>query len=521
MKYIDSVTPKNITNPEPQDLGTEKISNYHTETNPLFQKPKSTETGGAEKHSIPDISIHKTDTKQNINLFSLTHKTKKIKNKKIWFLKFSVSIIVVLILLLGSLAALKALNISDKIFVGQKYSFFQKIKMAFVGAFGGGEILIGENLGQVNVLLLGIGGEGHEGPYLTDTIMLAQIKPDSGDVSLTSIPRDLLAALPNNLGRRKINAAFAEGYNRRKDYAEAGKWARETAEKITGMKIPYFAVIDFSGFEKAINKIGGLNIYVENSFSDNMFPNEKLGYLPTQTFNTGWEQMDGQRALIFARSRHGNNNEGSDFARSQRQEKIISAFKTKLLGLNLITDIGKINNLLNNFADHFHTNINPGELFRLYGIIRDKSNQKILSLSLDEETGIICPKILEENGAWVLDLCEGKNEKDLWNFFKDSPNLSKIKNEKAVVWLGTSTNDAKFFQKIFKELRSAGFTVWEVGFGGKEPVNQNLIYQVNQKPYTLEFIKQKTNALEVNLPPPGIKIDPNKVDIIIILGKNN
>lgn len=521
MKNLDSVSPK--------PHFTDELPKHLPKTNPdqsrpdYFQPEQEIERKPSQTYKPePQITTKKTD--HAVSLFTPSSKpteNKYAKKKKHRLLKFTLGLILIIILALGILVAFKALNISDKIFVGQKYSFFQKLKMAFVGAFGGGEILIGEDLGQVNILLLGIGGEGHDGPYLSDTMMIAQIKPDTGEVSLTSIPRDLLVTLPKNYGQRKINAAFAEGYNLHKDYNEAGTWARETTEKVTGLKIPYFAVIDFSGFEKAVDLVGGLDIYVENTFSDSLYPNEKLGYLPTQTFTQGWEKMNSKRALIFARSRHGNNGEGSDFARSQRQAKIISSFKTKLLQLNIITDLEKINNLLNNFSERFHTNINPGELFRLYGIIRDRSNQKILSLSLDEETGIICPKILEDNGAWVLTLCEGKTDKNLQNFFQNSIELAKIKSENAVVWLGTSTDDKTTFQKTFKALRAAGFTVWEVGYGGKLPVTQNLIYQVNQKPFSAELIKKQTTAIEVNLPPPGIKIDSDKVDIIVILGEND
>jgi polyisoprenyl-teichoic acid--peptidoglycan teichoic acid transferase len=520
MKNLDSVTPKPYFEPHFQDNNRLKVPLPHP---PMDSAAEMHAEIKAIKKSEQVYKQKKPEPKQDVSFFSVSNKalgSAKPKSRKLRLLKFVLSAIIGIILILGGMVALKASNISDKIFVGQKYSFFQKLKMAFVGAFGGGEILIGENLGQINILLLGIGGEGHEGPYLTDTMMVAQIRPASGEISLTSIPRDLLATLPENYGQRKINAAFAEGFNLHKNYNEAGKWALETVQKTIGLKIPYFAVVDFSGFEKAVDMVGGLDIYVENSFNDSMYPNENLGYLPTQTFTKGWEKMNGRRALIFARSRHGTNNEGSDFARSQRQEKIISSLKTKILQLNLITDSGKINSLLNTFSDRFHTNVSPGELFRLYGIVRDRSNQKILSLSLDEETGIICPKILEDSGAWVLTICEGKTDMDIWNFFKNSFELAKLKEEKAVVWLGTSTDDKTAFQKAFKDLRSAGFTVWEVGFGGKEPVSQNLIYQVNKKPYSAELIKKEVNAMEVNLPPPGIKIDPDKVDIIVILGEN-
>ena len=434
-----------------------------------------------------------------------------------WLLKLILGLIGLAVIILTTAVAWRAANLSDKIFVGTKTSFFQKIKEIIRGS-SGDRMLIGESLGQINILLLGIGGAGHEGPYLSDTMIIAQIRPDIGQVSLTSIPRDYLIELPQNLGLRKINSAFAEGFAKNQSYKEAGTWALDAAQKISGLAIPYFAVVDFVGFEKAIDQVGGIDINVEKSFTDSQFPDDKLGYLPPITFETGFEHMDGKRALQFARSRHGTNGEGSDFARSQRQQKVISSLKNKVLSLNIISDAATINRLLGTFADHFHTNIGPGELFRLYKIAKDKNIHQFLSLSLDQETGLICSKILEENGAFVLVPCPDKNEKDIQNFFKNSFAIGRMKAEKSVIWLGTSTEDKLTYQQADKKLKEAGLIVWEVGFKGS-PLSENIIYQVNPKPATVEFVKNSLNATEVTLPPPGIKVDADKVDIIVILGK--
>lgn len=434
-------------------------------------------------------------------------------------LKIILWLMAIIIIFLSALIAIRASNLSDKIFVGKKISFFNKIKLALRGTFGN-DLLIGEQLGQINILLLGIGGEGHEGPYLTDTMILAQIRPDIGQIALTSIPRDYLADLPNNFGQRKINSAFAEGFNRNKSYKDAGQWSMETVEKISGIKIPYFAVIDFSGFKEAVDLIGGVDIKVEKTFTDYEYPDSNKGYLPPVTFEQGLRHMNGSEALQFSRSRHGNNGEGSDFARSLRQQKIINAFKNKVLGLKLINDAGTINHLLGTFADHFHTNVGPGEMFRLYKIISENNINKLFSVSLDQETGLICSKILEENGAWVLTPCEGKTQKDIEDFFKNSFTIGALREEHSVIWLGTSIEDKSSYRQADKILKQAGLTVWEIGYD-KNPLAENLIFQVNAKPATSDFIKKNLNATEVTLPPPGIKIDPNKVDIIVILGKNN
>ena len=321
------------------------------------------------------------------------------------------------------------------------------------------------------------------------------------------------------MGQRKINAAFAEGFNKNKDWDEAGSWARQQVETMSGLKIPYFAVIDFAGFEEAVSKVNGLDVHVDRTFTDYTYPDSGIGYLPPITFTEGDEHMDGTRALEFARSRHAAGPEGSDFARSARQQKIIDAFKQRVLGLNLITNAGTLNSLLSTFANHFHTNIAPANILRLYNLIKEKSIKSTVSLSLDPSTSIICPKIMEDTGAYVLVPCEGKNDTDVQNFFKNIFVTGKVTAEKSVIWLSSSTGDRVAYAKADQKLKEAGLTVWELPYKG-QALSTNVVYQANSKPATTEFIKNALGATEVTLPPPGVNVDKSKVDIILILGHN-
>src|SRR5690348_12309514 len=165
--------------------------------------------------------------------------------------------------------------------------------------------LIGEDQGVVNILLLGIGGDGHDGAFLTDTMMVASIDVRTNEVTLTSIPRDWEYAEPGG-GYNKINSVYAFAYQ--KDPGTAGQAAIAAAEQLTGIQIPYYAVVDFTGFVQAINDLGGVDVTVDNTFTDSEFPNDypydTKGYLAPVTFTKGPAHMDGRTALIFARSRH-------------------------------------------------------------------------------------------------------------------------------------------------------------------------------------------------------------------------
>lgn len=438
---------------------------------------------------------------------------KKPRGKRV--LKWIVGIIIVLVLALGAFVAIRAAGLLDKIFIGQNTSLYQRLT-DIISSQTGGSKLEGEKDGQINILLLGIGGPGHDGPYLSDTIIVAQLRPEDKKATLISIPRDYLVNT-KEIGQRKINAVFAESYQKSEDWDKAGASIREVVSKMSGLDIPYFAVIDFKGFEKTIDLLGGVDIQVDRTFTDYTYPDSNEGYLPAVTFKEGHENMNGERALIFARSRHAAGEEGTDFARSIRQQKIIQAAKAKVVSLNLVADAGKINELFSIIGEHFHTNMTPGQLLRAYSLSKDFGPENVSSLSLDPEGGIICPQILEESGAYVLTVCPGKNTSDVQDFFKNSFSTGQLTAEKATVWLADSSATGKFYKKAETELNNAGLTVYKVIYGGK-PLSQSVVYSVNNKPSTAEYISETLDASPVTLPPPGIKIDPSKVDVIVILG---
>ncbi len=437
------------------------------------------------------------------------------RGKKV--LKTLLLIIIVAALVLGSFIAIRTYNISGKIFVGDENSLYQKISSVIQSQIGGAK-LVGENNGQINVLLLGVGGAGHDGPYLTDTMILAQLRVKENKATLTSIPRDYLVNT-KEFGQRKINSVFAETFALTKDWNKSGLAAREVVENMSGLSIPYFVVVDFEGFEKTIEAIGGVDIQVENTFTDYEFPDSSNGYLPAVTFTQGLEQMNGRRALIYARSRKAAGVEGSDFARSIRQQKVIQATKAKVVSMNIIQDAGKLNQLFTIIGDHVHTNLSPGEILRAYDLSKDLGSEQVTSLSLDPSTGIICPETLESSGAFVLTYCAGKGQEDVKKFFQESFSNGEVQAEAAVVWLADSTLTGKLYKKAEAQLADAGLTVYKVIYTGK-PLSQNLVHAVNDKTASVELVQSILDANPVSLPPPGIKVNKEKVDLVVILGES-
>jgi LCP family protein required for cell wall assembly len=241
------------------------------------------------------------------------------------------------------------------------------------------KLLKGESDDRINILLLGMGGENHEGPNLTDTVILASIKPSTNDVAMLSIPRDLIIPLDNH-GWRKINSINAFGEEA--DRGAGADYTRKTLANVLGVEIPYVVRIDFNGFKSIVEAVGGVDIYVDRSFSDPTYPTNN--YLTqTVSFKKGWMHMDGSTALIFSRSRHGNNGEGTDFARAKRQQKILVAIKNKLTTLSTYRNPTTITNTLASLRANITTNMQIGELVRFAKMAQTMENPTIRQKVLD------------------------------------------------------------------------------------------------------------------------------------------
>lgn len=314
------------------------------------------------------------------------------KKRSVFFWVFIALSCVMAMFLVRSIVKSREIEYSTTL-TPRKTSFFETVKN-FI--FQSNNVLEGQDNDRVNILLLGIGGPGHEGPYLSDTNILVSIKPSTNEVALISIPRDLGVKVDGH-GWRKINSADAFG--EAEHPGAGGDYARQIFEQTFNIKIPYYIRVDFTAFEELIDEVGGVTINVPNSFTDTSYPGPNFSY-ETIHFDAGAQTMDGKRALIYSRSRHGNNNEGGDFARSRRQQLILEALKAKMLSLGTYADPGRLREIYSSLTSHISTNMNFAELGYLASFAKDISNSK--SLVLDSSPGGYLINTTGESGAFIL-----------------------------------------------------------------------------------------------------------------------
>ena len=271
---------------------------------------------------------------------------------------------------------------------------------AIVGALSGGHgssvDQARQNLQRINIMMYGYGGDGHDGAFLTDSIMMISIQPQpSGppQVAEISIPRDWYAPIElggGNTGYGRINEAYSDGMNGQgpvpATQARAGAAVADpTMTHLLGVGIDHFVGVDFQAFKAAVDSVGGVDVNVPTTFTDYQYPHGECdqgdcGYM-TVHFNAGMQHMNGTTALIFARSRHGDNGEGSDFARSRRQQLIVAALKQKA---ESIGGLGNLPGLISSLGDNVLTDLTIGDAEALYGLVQGVDTKSIEHVSLDD-----------------------------------------------------------------------------------------------------------------------------------------
>jgi LCP family protein required for cell wall assembly len=189
---------------------------------------------------------------------------------------------------------------------------------------------------RVNIVMLGYGGSGHEGAYLTDSIVVMSLLPQSHHTTLVSIPRDLWIQYPPNSGNyNRINAVYPIASNNNADPVAGGNAIAQKVSLVTGLDARYWMTINFTGFRDFIDAIGGVDVDVPDAFTANYPKNDDpaidASWIKVH-FSKGLQHMNGARAIQYARAREVLDNpaEGTDFARSVRQQIIMKAALAKL-----------------------------------------------------------------------------------------------------------------------------------------------------------------------------------------------
>ena len=403
----------------------------------------------------------------------------------------------------------------------------------------------GESDDRINILLLGMGGKNHDGGNLTDTIMLVSLQPSTKKVAMMSIPRDMMISV-EGMGWKKINAINALAESEKK--GSGGEAISQAVSDVLGIPIHYYVRVDFQGFVNIINELGGVEVYVDNILEDYSYPisgqednpdyNSRYEHL---YISQGWQTMDGSLALKYARSRHGLGVEGSDFARSKRQQKIIEAVKNKLLKKENILKPAMISSIASELRENISYNLSTWEIVKLWQNFKDISSDDISNYVLDNSANGLLVAGMSEGGAYILTPRSGDYTEIQYlvhNFFYDKEKEENNKKEEikentqvARVEIKNGTWINGLANKTSIDLEKNNFIVLRISNSSQRDFSKTIIYDLSygEKDEALKYLKEYLQA-EVSFSVPDwlaeeIKNSNNSEefevpDFIIVLGQN-
>lgn len=231
----------------------------------------------------------------------------------------------------------------------------------------------------LNVLLLGTDARPNDvDPTRTDAIVLVRIDRDTGQVSMLSIPRDLWVKYPTG-GEGRINAAYSRG---ERDYGPGGGAAlvKSTVGKLLDLEVDHFVLINFQGFETLIDQLGGIKIDVPEAIYDPAYPTDDYSTIEVR-FRAGPQLMDGERALIYARTRHAD----SDFGRNQRQQLVLMAIFDRVRERGLLQQLTSLDDYTRALRGYVLTDLGHGTMLEVANFARGVRAEDIRRYAIDNK----------------------------------------------------------------------------------------------------------------------------------------
>ncbi|MBX6341874.1 MAG: LCP family protein [Thermomicrobiaceae bacterium] len=370
---------------------------------------------------------------------------------------------------------------------------------------------------RVNILLLGVDSSPERlaagEPPLSDTMIIVTIDPQTKQVGMLSIPRDLKVTIPG-VGETKINAAYSIG----SQSAVTGPGlVRATIEANFHIPIHYYAEVNFDGFQKIVDTLGGVTIDVPAPIKDDEYPGEHFNYTRVY-FHTGLQHMDGKTALRYARTRHDDN----DFARGNRQQQVLMALRQQGINRNLIT---KAPELVDTLGDTVRTDLKPEQVLALAKLGTQIKGEDIHTFNLQsavtEDYRPGQPYYLIPDWAKIHQILSqmmpnaapaGAAAPTATNTPSDNPNL------RAAVLVENATHVNRLAAHSAAKLQDAGFsnvsTAQSPNTGG-EPTSRIVDYTGN--PATARLIAEVL-GLTASAIQEGQGAEPHGYDIVVTLG---
>jgi polyisoprenyl-teichoic acid--peptidoglycan teichoic acid transferase len=367
------------------------------------------------------------------------------------------------------------------------------------------------NNGQETVNFLLIGSDRRPGgSFRTDTMVIAILRPNEGQASLISIPRDLWVYIPG-WDNQRINTAYQHGESVGYPGGGAGL-LKETILYNLGIRIDHTAMVEFDGFRQIVDTLGGVDVPVSCAYTDWRLidpsydpEDEDNWYL--HTAGPGLIHMDGDLALWYARSRQ----KSSDFDRGRRQQEVLRALFSQALQAGTLT---RIPDLYNNLKDTVQTDLGLVDILQLSVYAPRMSSADIRSYYIRPP---YVSSWITEGGAYVL----LPNEDALQGMLTEamSPSVKTVEKQAVIIEVMNGTTVTGYEALAATRLNYAGY--------------ETTIVPSDRQDYAYSVLIDKTDSQDraasdsilnvMGLQPSSLISSPDpssKADYLLILGND-
>jgi len=231
--------------------------------------------------------------------------------------------------------------------------------------------------GRLTVLLMGVDRRPQQGdvPTRSDAITLVTIDPVAKTAAMLSIPRDLYVPLAGLDRVDRINTAYFFGDSGNLPGGGA-QVAKDTLAWNLAVPVNKHVIINFDGFKRAIDALGGIDVDVPETIVDEQYPTEDYG-VERLVIPAGPTHMDGALALKYVRTRH----QDSDFGRLQRQQQVMLAVRDKALSLGALAQVPSLLDAVDGF---YETDLSVAEMVSVAKAWSEIPRENIATYRIDE-----------------------------------------------------------------------------------------------------------------------------------------
>jgi LCP family protein required for cell wall assembly len=249
--------------------------------------------------------------------------------------------------------------------------------------------------GPINVLLLGLDGrEAGTDDTRSDTIIVLHVPSTHDQAYLISVPRDTWVTVPGYWDM-KITEAFYHG-NKDGGWNGGAQLVAQALHHLTGLQFNAAAIVNFSGFEKIIDEMGGIEFCVETAATSEhlvMVNGERMGigearrqgwYFERVRYEIGCQHLAGWQALDYVRQRKNLETHEGDYARQRHQQQLLQAMAQKATSSDVRTNVGTVDRLVRATGDALIVDTNQVDLATFAFTMRNVRPGDLVSLRTND-----------------------------------------------------------------------------------------------------------------------------------------